>query len=777
MPLIDDVAQIVARLRARGWTALFNQHGCDLAAADLATELRKELVVDRTLPGFEDFSPDGVRAIEPGDPARSLLYHALASPLVHPPATGGIAPAVDAYPTLEELDTVENYIYAVAERRLEDFPDAFVAVFAYQYRAGGRSPHGQFADLAFSRTGVARVGTAPPHYDPARRSFRLVPPEDDDALAVMPARYAAFLAIRRQPQPSDVILDRKLSDDGRTFLFPVHKLFPGDECLRDPGAALTVQFLEYHRNEKLRRIHSHGGIPVLPGFRIDEAPFVRDSRNATDLAGLQRVGASALVTPREHPQLLRTATQRNSQTGRREVVRFVVPAANNTNRFWTSYQISAGQRTGRAAPEYVNIRHRVARNAAGQLRVTDMSRLPEAQFAGLLQAGGYEAAHFIDDTCDGCIIARLGGLPVPIPGDRHRAAYSLVAAPDFFPRADQVTIARWMLARGQDQFRQGGPAPLSDGRFVANPGLALPDVPNTSAFSRADDTVSAIVAATSLDQLPPRPPRATLESDASTSFLPDAASNVFAPGWDVSLSSDFTGEFYAAYGLGSPFPEDAKLCAALNSFWPAVAPDATRTFGLRRPPTAMPMLDSELGHHPDHPAVAGGGAQSRPGWDGEFGPFFERRDGELFVNFASRDRSDYTANGRAGLIRASDLAEVSAAELIRRMEALRACVRVLPPAGDAVRSTTLFLVSAEAIPDWGARGDKGDARLQGPGYLYVFALLGGPETEPASGDLRRRQLTVQKDPAGEELTFTCQIAGGDLCVRQAALPFRFVPNA
>ena len=59
-------------------------------------------------------------------------------------------------------------------------------------------------------------------------------------------------------------------------------------------------------------------------------------------------------------------------------------------------------------------------------------------------------------------------------------------------------------------------------------------------------------------------------------YLPDAASGLFAPGWDVSRDNGHL----APYGLGSPFPEDSKLCAPLSSFWPAVAPDASRTFSI-----------------------------------------------------------------------------------------------------------------------------------------------------------------------------------------------------
>ena len=44
--------------------------------------------------------------------------------------------------------------------------------------------------------------------------------------------------------------------------------------------------------------------------------------------------------------------------------------------------------------------------------------------------------------------------------------------------------------------------------------------------------------------------------------------SVNALGHDAQIT--FGPDHLAAYGLGSPFPEDSKLCAALSSFWPAV---------------------------------------------------------------------------------------------------------------------------------------------------------------------------------------------------------------
>jgi hypothetical protein len=76
--------------------------------------------------------------------------------------------------------------------------------------------------------------------------------------------------------------------------------------------------------------------------------------------------------------------------------------------------------------------------------------------------------------------------------------------------------------------------------------------------------------------------------------LPDAAASVFAPGWDKGRDETDGTRHLASYGLGSPFPEDAKLCAALSSFWPAVAPDAGRSFSVHFP-TATPLTDEEIG--------------------------------------------------------------------------------------------------------------------------------------------------------------------------------------
>ena len=99
MVQIDDVKAACARLAPLGWQTLLQRHGLDITRGDLAAELSRDLAVDRSIPGFEDFTLVGKRGIEPGLPAASLLYHAFASPNVHPTASGEPA-ASEAYPTL-----------------------------------------------------------------------------------------------------------------------------------------------------------------------------------------------------------------------------------------------------------------------------------------------------------------------------------------------------------------------------------------------------------------------------------------------------------------------------------------------------------------------------------------------------------------------------------------------------------------------------------------------------------------------------------------------------
>jgi len=759
MPLIDAVRAVIARLAPRGWKELLELHGLHLDAADLVGELRRPLVkpggastIDRTVPGFGDFSPNGTAAIEPGNPARSLLYHALASPNIYPSPAGSRTDG--DFPTLVEIDTIENYIYSVTQRKLNDLGDVVIAVFAYQYRPGSTSVHRQHADMAFSRAGIARVGTTTMHYDALRRSFWAAPTAGVTGVAVMPARYGAFLAQRRKLTDQDAVvhpLDGPITGDkNRFFLVPVHKLFSGRECL--VGENLQLSFLEYHRSEKLRRIHqlspAKGGVAPLPGFNINQPPFVRESH---DLITLQPAGACTLVVSNPRHALAEPQTQMNSISGKQEFVRFRVPPETARNRFFTSFQIQA-KGDVRAAPEYAHIRFHVRPN--GQL--FDVNSLDTAHYNAVLSTGQFrdvpgvengplEAAHMLDNSCEGAISA-LVALTKPL---KTFAAASFVAAPDFLPLVGQIDVQRWAESKGLTGaavfFTQGAPEPLCYGRdVVPNPTLLDPANHAGPAFDRADQANATITAL--ISQAPRGQANvASGKANVATTWLTDAAADVFEPGWDTSMFRDTQGDFYVNYGLGSPFPEDAKLCAALNSFWPAAAPDTGRTFGML---TALPLLDQELGFHPNHPKVLASVAVSHPGWDGEFGPFLTSNGTK--VNFVSIERSDYTSAARDGRISLGLLGQIETEEQLARMDAFRECADRIRDTKKRMDEFRSLLVSAEKISDWSQRADRFSPSLTGPGYLYVFVDTVNGKEDPSD---RKRILAEVKN------TFTFQVSG------------------
>ena len=769
MTLWDALEHVLDGLADRGWRALLLRHGLDIAVRPVSDELLRALAgIDRTLTGFLDFAPQGRRAIEPGDPARSLLYHALASPLVHPTTDGTPGPS-ELYPSLQDLDTLENLIYALAAPSVS-IAELVPAVFAYEYRPAYRTPHGQHADLVFARTGIARFGTTAAHYERALRCHVGAAGSPSDVRA-MPARYGLFLARRiagraswstdRQRGVVTILGGPRRGDGARDFLVPVHKLFSGSECLE--GANLEVELRHRHVGEKLRRACTvRHGIRVDEGFDLNAPPFVivSDDSDPRGPVRLERFSGSALVNVAPAP-LVRLATQRNAVTGEETTVPFRVPEETIialVNRRFTSLRIAddwaaladEGVQSyirelfewlrlerfprPRNAPEFVNIRHRL-NSETGELEDMRSEPADRDRFLEEVEEGRYEAVLFVDSCADGCVTARFDGWPLG-PAPRALPAFSVVASPDFFPAIDQVEISEWLdsLEDPNSQFRQGGPDPLCYGRLPANLDLVDP-VTGGAAFASNEETMVAIVSAA------PRgtasPPRADVPR--RTSFLSDASSNVFAPGWDVTYAAHDDGPpYYATYGLGSPFAEDVKLCASANSFWPAVSPDAARTFGRTDTPTATPLTDAELGYHRLHPWVLDGSVGELLGWDGEQGPFLAP-DGE-HVDFADIERSDYVSNVLDGRVAFDRLAAIDAEQMIFRMDCLRRAVAEADDGSTPAR-TSLLLVSLEPIADWSLV--LPDASLSGLGFRFLFALPTGA-AEPAAGDPMRMRQRVRR---------------------------------
>lgn len=638
MALIDPVVALCKKLSLHaGWNALMTRHGLNLGAANLAKALSKSLTIDRGLSGFGDFASDGVRAIEPGSPSRSLLYHALASPNVLQDPSGV---PLDLFPTPAELDAVENYIFGVQKVKLADIIARFpgkrlaVAVFACEYRPGSETVHRKHADMAFSRSGNARVGNRAARYVPAFRGFHPEVPTEPYGIAVTPARYVAYLAVQLTGADPRTYIMGKLDGDGpRRFWVPVHKLFSGPDCL--DGLNLAVDFSSQHINEKIFRAQK------AMGMNPPDAPPYRLVKGLAELSPDPALGPGWIV-PVAHPHLVEEAKDAAGKD-----VTFKVPRDDAGN--WATVDLWSKFNT-QSAPEYLHARTEVlpdgTRRDLNQINGPSRAFPKDSPVDARVKKGGYQALHYVDFTADGFVavncpqVQGVGGVePTSI------SAYSIIAAPDFFPATGQRELMEWVQSNAiaaeslKKQIwgsvdRSGkksiSPESLNAQRFPAN--LQLPNSP----FRKEDTTVTAIVG---LPLAPANSPVPQSDVLRRQSYLPDDGAGVFAPGWEVSMDELGPTKHLAAYGLGSPFPEDSKLCAALSSYWPAVAPDITRSMdpapNANLSGTVIPMTDAEIGQSGTLP------------WDGIPGPTEIVVGGKAFAEYNSFLHADYVQNALA----------------------------------------------------------------------------------------------------------------------------------
>ncbi len=719
MALIDEVKALCDRLAPLGWhDLLLKVTGGQLdivkpTSAALKTELTKTLTtIDRTVTGLTDFSLSGTKAITAGFPADSLLYHALASP--------NVTTDLSRFPTLKEIETVENYVFGVqlptlgslrTKAGLTGSQRLSVVLFAYEYRPARDTCTKRQADMVFSRTGISRVGTRPPMYDAKNRGFQAQVADDPFAFRVCPARFAAFLAVQKKGSDLTVMRARQ-GDSTRDFWVPIHKLFNGTECIA--GVNLQVDYSAFHYNDKIRRTRA-------VTLRMTRVPTTAPFQFSTGIAELSTdvLLSEGIVMPIPHPRLVEPATV----NGR--LVTYRVPRGGKS---FAALEPGATEGVNgsevRSAPAYVHARTQVRNGSLIDLN-NDPAR-PDVN--DTVSRGNYRALHYVDFTGDGQISATVPALTGKVEVVSTMVpCYSLVAAPDLFTSAGQ----RELFESVPDDFWGVPPVPLCDTRLPAN--LQMPG----NRFSAAEKTISAVV-----PLVGPAPTGITIPQsfDADRhSCLPDDCAGIYAPGWDVSTDrtrvSGTQVQHLAAYGLGSPFPEDAKLCAALSTFWPAVAPDASRamspnTGNPRLRATVAPLTDEEIGQVGALP------------WDGVVGPKVSTFNGVEFLDCEKFLHVDYVKNALEGRFTPRLTTQVSSEEYQLRMQAIATCYSIV---GDD--RNLRFVVSFRKV-------SVGDPELQRAqldtstvlmGEVYrIDMILGGEDTEqPHPNDFRRSLLPIQ----------------------------------
>ena len=653
-PLIDGVSAACKRLAPLGWRQLLldvTRGELDIGAADLKGELIKPLGrVDRGYPGFGDFDSAGRRAIEPGRPDRSLLYHAFASPTVVADKAGT---ELQGFATLAETEAMENYVYGVRPPSLAELKERAkgrplgVVVFAPQYRNTPMSVHGRHAELCFSRSGAARVGTLEPSYDARARNFTGLAEDKPFDFRVVPRRFAAYIAVSmdgvgqgfgpQDPQPGDEKLQ---------FWVPLHKLFSGGECLA--GLPLDMTLTYGLHNPMLAEFHRFLDIAGLEnnwrGADLENPPFVAEDEEIGSFSKRPEFGPG-VIEPRPQP-FVETAQYQgrpltfpvdgrytsdpgNMQLGSMQVL----PAVAELHE--PRFMEDAFQDTQRPSPQYLNIRHRLLPDG----KVENLNLNPDMN--EIIRRGGYETLHYTDGTGDGWVAASCPQLEGDIV--HWKPAYCMVGLPDFFPKVTQRELMVWWREKVPKPVRAAfwpiQPLALSQTRIAAN--ILLP-----IGFSIEDTTITAVVSQPTDSAGPVQTPNGPWAVEKAG--LPDGSPGLFDPGWDTSQGIYYTDphrpvqKFLTAHALGSPFIEDAKLCAALGNYWPGVSPDATRVFppdkkigGTMYPyPSNVPLTDEEVGIAPTK------SGQYMP-WDGVRGPKTAEFEGRTVVAYPDPLRTDY----------------------------------------------------------------------------------------------------------------------------------------
>ena len=580
-----------------------------------------------------------------------------------------------------------------------------IAVFATEYRPASATVHRQHADLCFSRTGVARVGTMSALYNRKNRGFLPFVEGNDRGIRVLPCRYAAYIALQLNGD-QDVFgpMNFENNDQNNLFWVPIHKLFSGSECIR--GLNLELNLEAHHLNEKLRRIHlelgRRGEDTGWEAPDIDRPPFRFEEGIAEWLDNEN--GAFGWLTPMPHANLIEAAQYQN------QLLTFKVPR--NSSGFAPSFDISSVNGV-RRAPEYVHVRHQILNDGTLQ----DLNQL--SNVAERTRVGEYQAQHYVDFSGDGWIRTVCPQLATTFP--RNIPAYSLVTAPDFYPNCTQRELLEWWQQQVpsalQNEIWQTPPFTLSDERLAPNLQLSGAN------FRAEDNTVSAIVSLRISPDTQQRP--LTNLPTNRHSHLPDNAAGVFAPGWDTSQDSLNGTVHLAAYGLGSPFPEDAKLCAALSTFWPSVAPDAGRSFSITFP-TVSPMTDEEIIDNP---------------WDGVVGPVEVERNGDRVVEYTNFDYVDYINNTLGQKFSLALTGKVDFAEYTRRILAITRAYQANNIANKRIWGVLHFIpVDSNDLALQQAQKETGET-LQGNIYNVEFFRRGSQSDHPT--ELQKVQVAIR----------------------------------
>jgi hypothetical protein len=157
---------------------------------------------------------------------------------------------------------------------------------------------------------------------------------------------------------------------------------------------------------------------------------------------------------------------------------------------------------------------------------------------------------------------------------------------------------------------------------------------------------------------------------------------------------------------------DSKLCAALSSFWPAAAPDITRTFAPSRSyATATPLTDEVIGLGKKEP------------WDGVRGPELKQEAGK--VEYASLAYADYVQTALDGGFDISEIGRTTVDEYVARTLTMGLVYRALgvEKHDDKLKWSVLSFRRADASDPDLAEAQKTTGRRMNLDFTYRYLVF------------------------------------------------------
>jgi hypothetical protein len=213
--------------------------------------------------------------------------------------------------------------------------------------------------------------------------------------------------------------------------------------------------------------------------------------------------------------------------------------------------------------------------------------------------------------------------------------------------------------------------------------------------------------------------------------------------------------------MASPFTEDVRICAALGSYWPGVAPDSARTFEPRSNlHSIIPLTDEEIGQH---------GATA---WDNQQGPQLIAHEGRMIARYRAYEYTDYTRVALDGRFSLHLTGRITQRQYQDRVRSMRRVYNVLEAGSDPVLRKDWPLLSFRLIhrPDAELATAEQESGLTLAGWTHRFHVYKRGADWTPQNDFKLRYVEIERQ-------VTLLISEQAMLIRYGQLPWQIALEA